>query len=206
MAARLLPWLGMASVGRQNLGNDRTNEDVLDDLILALADAVAENPSLRQRVVDLLDARNAPARHRAARVLIAQPGGPQPDLLPRLRGLLDDRRSEFRWPERLQVAELFLNHQDYALSQRAIATALDALDYGHDPWYCYWNWEPLYPPAIRSRAATILGRLDPLHPDPVAFARLAQVLVEDEDENVRDAAYGALLRLAAARPAEAAHT
>ncbi|MBX3051073.1 MAG: hypothetical protein KF753_06355, partial [Caldilineaceae bacterium] len=172
--------------------------------IVQSPEGVAQSASLCQRVIHLLDARSAPARHRAARVLIAQPGGPPPELLPRLRGLLEDNRSEYRWPERLQVAELFLNHQDYALSQQAMATALDALNYGHGPWYCYHNWEPLYPPTIRRQAAAILGRLDPLHPHPAAFARLAQVLTEDSDEDVRDAAYGALLRLAAAPPAAAA--
>ncbi|MGB5051410.1 MAG: HEAT repeat domain-containing protein, partial [Caldilineaceae bacterium] len=113
MAESLLPWLGMASQGRWNFSADRTSEDVLDDLVGLLAEGVAQSASLCQRIIHLLDARSAPARHRAARVLIAQPGGPPPELLPRLRGLLEDNRSEYRWPERLQVAELFLNHQDY---------------------------------------------------------------------------------------------
>lgn len=51
---------------------------------------------------------------------------------------------------------------------------------------------------MRKPAALILGRLEPLYRDPAVFQRLARVLDEDKDEEVRDAAYGALLRLAAA--------
>ena len=197
IAAILLPWLAMVSQSRFDLSQNRNSEDVLDDLVAFFSARAAEDEAVRAQIEAMLSARSAPARHRAARLLSSLPGGPPPTLLPRLRGLLADTRSEFRWPERLQVAELFINHRDSALDQQAIATALDALDYGHNPWYCYWSHESLYPPAIRKRAATILGRIDPLYPNPAVFARLAQVLVEDEDGDVRDAAYGALLRLAA---------
>ena len=76
--------------------------------------------------------------------------------------------------------------------------AVTALDYGRDPWYMLHPNNPLYPPTIRKQAATILGQLDPLYRDDAIFARLARVLDEDDDAAVRDAAYGALMRLAAA--------
>ena len=44
----------------------------------------------------------------------------------------------------------------------------------------------------------ILGQLEPLYRDEAIFERLARVMLDDDDEQVRDAAYGALLRLAAA--------
>jgi hypothetical protein len=45
--------------------------------------------------------------------------------------------------------------------------------------------------------------LEPLYRDEAIFARLNRVLTEDASEEVRDAAYGALLRLAAAPEAVA---
>ena len=72
--------------------------------------------------------------------------------------------------------------------------ALEALDYATQPWYHL----PHASGRVRRQAATILGNLEPLYRDDAVFARLARVLDEDDDENVRDAAFGALVRLAAA--------
>jgi hypothetical protein len=44
----------------------------------------------------------------------------------------------------------------------------------------------------------IFGGLDPLYQDKPLFDRLVRVLKEDEDGNVRDAAFNSLMRLAAA--------
>lgn len=51
---------------------------------------------------------------------------------------------------------------------------------------------------MREQAARILGQLEPLYQDEKIFTRLARVLTEDTNAEVRDAAYGALWRLAAA--------
>jgi hypothetical protein len=50
----------------------------------------------------------------------------------------------------------------------------------------------------RQFCRAILGQLEPLYRNDNIFARLACVLTEDTDATVRDTAYGALLRLAAA--------
>ena len=80
------------------------------------------------------------------------------------------------------------------MSRRAIAVALEALDYATAPWYNM----PRSGPQVRGQAARILGLLEPLYRDEAIFARLSRILIEDASEAVRDAAYGALLRLAAA--------
>jgi hypothetical protein len=113
--------------------------------------------------------------------------------------LLDDLRADESWPERLQAAEILLNARDPTASRRAIETALAALDYGAEPWYGPTDLVK----QVRSRAATLLGRLDPVYRDDGLFDRLARVLAEDEQDAVRDAAYRTLLRLAAAPDVEA---
>ncbi len=126
--------------------------------------------------------------------LIGMPGGPPAEVMPKLRGLLTDMRGEESWPNRLQVAEILINNRDLELDRRAIDVALEALDFATQPWY----YLPRLGRKVRRQATQILGQLDPLHHEPRIFERLARVLAEDEDEAVRDAAYGALLRLAAA--------
>ena len=71
---------------------------------------------------------------------------------------------------------------------------MQALDYATQPWY----FMPQAGREVHKPAALILGQLGPVYRDEAVFQRLARVLEEDEDEEVRDAAYGALLRLAAA--------
>jgi hypothetical protein len=122
------------------------------------------------------------------------PGGPPAQLLPRLKGLLADFRAEESWSQRLQVAEILLNHRDASLDQRAIAVAVEALDYAIQPWYAL----PHSGAAVRRQAALILGQLDPVYFDTTLFNRLRRVMEEDKSEAVRDAAYHALLRMAAA--------
>ena len=128
------------------------------------------------------------------------PGGPPSHLLPILHSLFDDIRGEESWSERLQVCELLVNHLDRALSQSAVVVTMKALDYATQPWYGL----PISGADVRQHAARILGQLEPLYRDEVIFTRLARVLEEDENEEVRDAAYGALLRLAAAPEAASA--
>lgn len=109
-------------------------------------------------------------------------------------GLLHDTRGEESGPERLRVCAIFLNDRDRALSQRAIAITVEALDYATQPWYDL-SFTGTH---VRQEAAGILGQLEPLYRDERIFARLVRVLREDTSAAVRDAAYGTLLRLAAA--------
>jgi hypothetical protein len=92
------------------------------------------------------------------------------------------------------VCEILLNDREYDLSQRAITLTLETLDYATQPWYGL----PYEGARVRQDAARILGQLEPLYRDERIFSRLVRVLHEDADANVRDAAYAALLRLAAA--------
>jgi hypothetical protein len=190
LKAELQTWLGMVNEYFDEGQTDR----ILQVLIDIYASLLASDQELRQQFVSRLDAPDWQSRHAAARALIAMPGGAPVDLWPRLRALLDDQRGEESWPNRLQIAELFVNERDRDLSQEAIATALAALNYATQPWYNL----PRSGAAVRSQAAMILGRLDPIYRDKAIFARLVQVMNEDKDADVRDAAYGALLRLAAA--------
>jgi HEAT repeat protein len=117
-------------------------------------------------------------------------------------GLLTDYRAEESWSQRLQVAEILLNHPDPDLDRRAIETAVAALDYAIQPWYGM----PRIGTGVRRQAALILGRLDPIYFDAPLFERLRRVMEEDKSEEVRDAAYQSLLRMATApRKAKVTH-
>ena len=191
---RLLPWLAFVVERRHGQGAEDTGEAIRRLLADAYAPLLASDTTLLAQVAAMLDNIAWPARQGAAWALIAMPGGPPPELLPKLRGLLDDMRGEESWPNRLQMAEMLVNDRDREVSRRAIAAAVEALDYATQPWY----YLPRQGPEVRKQAATILGKLEPLYRDDVVFGRLVRVLDEDVDEEVRDAAYAALLRLAAA--------
>jgi hypothetical protein len=99
-----------------------------------------------------------------------------------------------RVPGGIARSRIFLNHKDLDLSRRAVAVALGALDYATAPWYLLSHSGRL----IRTQAAKLLGELQPLYREPGIFARLARVMEEDGDPDVRNAAYTALMRLASA--------
>ena len=189
LRSKLLPWLGI--IVEYSPNEARTIRHLLAK---AYASLLSSNPDLLNEVTHMLGSAAWPVRQGAAWTLIAMPGGPPANLLPTLYGLLDDMRGEESWPRRLQVSALLINDRDSTLSQRAIAVALEALDYATQPWYDL----PHQGSQVRQQAARILGTLEPLYRDEAVFARLARVLEEDNDAQVRDAAYGALLRLAAA--------
>ena len=187
-------WLGLIAE------TDRTTREIFNHhaarqkMSQQFAQQVAIEKELYAQVVSLLNARAWPLRHGAAMTLIAMPGGPPAELLPRLRHLLEDMRGEESWPNRLTVAQLFINERDEALSQHAIALCLEALDYAAQPWYHL----PQSGAAVRKQAALILGQLEPIYRNRQIFDRLDRLMREDKDAEVRDAAYGALMRLAAA--------
>ncbi|MCE7987973.1 MAG: NACHT domain-containing protein [Caldilinea sp. CFX5] len=164
-----------------------------------IAVRIPEKPDVLFKVVSLLDSPAWPVRCGATLVLLNLPDGPPTDLMPQLLALLHDERGEESWLKRLDMAGLLINDCDVELSQLAIETALEALDYATQPWYHL----PQSGPAVRKQAATILGQLEPLYRNDKVFAKVAQVMQTDQDPEVRDAAYGALLRLAAAPEATA---
>ncbi len=186
----LVPWLGFVN----ELKETHRDQEIRRLLANAYTSFLLDDTELLAQVVEMLDSPAWPARQGAGWALIAMPGGPPEHLMPKLLNLINDTRGEESWPERLQVAELFINHRDPALSQRAIAVTVEALDFATQPWY----YMPILGQRVRKQAAQILGNLEPIYRDEQIFQRLARVLEEDEDEEVRDAAYGALLRLAAA--------
>jgi HEAT repeat protein len=189
IAQRLLPWLG--TVAEQWTESAPATRRLLAKTYAPL---LAHNSVLLDWVASMLTSFSWEARQGAAWTLMALPDGPPPHLHRALLGLLDDLHTEASWPERLQVCEILINARDHALSTRAITLAIEALDYATQPWYGL----PETGASVRQQAARILGQLEPVYRDDRVFGRLAHVLDEDEDEDVRDAAYQALLRLAAA--------
>lgn len=98
-----------------------------------IAQILPADPWLREQVIQLLDSRSWTARQGAAWALLDMPECPPASVLPKLRGLLDDLRSDRNWEEQLQVAELFINAQDRSLSAQTVALLLDAMDFATLP-------------------------------------------------------------------------
>ncbi|AGP40770.1 HEAT repeat domain-containing protein [Sorangium cellulosum] len=190
---QLIPWLSVVS----EFGNDDAEHTrrVLAD---AYAPLIAQQPELAAGFTSMLGSPAWPARKGAAWTLIAAPGGPPQDALPILRRLLDDRRAEESWPERLDAAAILINDSDIDVYHAAITATVEALEYGAKPWYD----APRSAGNVRARAAEILSTLQPLYRNDDIFARLSRVLQNDDNESVRDAAYEALVRLAVSPEAE----
>jgi HEAT repeat protein/energy-coupling factor transporter ATP-binding protein EcfA2 len=181
---RLFPWLGVVTEGT---GDDELRRQLAD----AYAALLEHEPYMLARVKEMLRSPAWPERQGAAWALIAMPGGPPPDTMPALRGLLDDQRGEESWPERLEAVASLLNDRDANISRFAIAVAVDALDYARKPWYGI----PHSAARVHAKAAAALGRLEPVYRDDAVLARLIRLVIEEADEDVLDAAYQALLRL-----------
>jgi hypothetical protein len=91
-----------------------------------------------------------------------------------------------------QRSQSLINDHDSTINRRAIATAMAALDYATETWYAL----PHTGGSVRTKAAEILGALEPIYRSDEVFTRLTRVLGEDGSGEARDAAYQALLRLA----------
>ncbi|MBV7330578.1 HEAT repeat domain-containing protein [Chloroflexi bacterium TSY] len=187
-------WLGIITERDPRTIESFNHDEARQQLSHLFAQNITPGNELYHQVVSLLEARAWPQRFGAAMTLIGMPDGPPPELLPNLRHLLDDMRGEESWPNRLTVAQLFINDTDRDLSRQSIELCIEALDYATQPWYHL----PQSGAEVRRQAATILGQLEPLYRNRAIFDRLARLMKEDSDPQVRDAAYGALLRLAAA--------
>jgi len=151
-----------------------------------------QDGTLRDWVWGLLTDSRWSARLGAVLALLHWPGGPPREVIQRILAALDDERGLESYPARLTAASYLINRDPY--SQMAVEVCLQALDYGTQPWE--------YLPrsgGIRQQAALVLGKLEPLHYDPHVYEKLRHVMCNDQDAGVRDAIYGALVRLAAVR-------
>ncbi|MBV7336953.1 HEAT repeat domain-containing protein [Chloroflexi bacterium TSY] len=174
--------------------NPRQADELRTWLVEWLVPFVDNDRQLLDRVIALLDEPAWPLRCGAAQTLVALPGGPPPAVMPKLVGLLTDARGEESWINRVGVAQIFINQKDEELSEQAIEVCLRALDYATEPWV----YLPGFGGQVRRQAAIALGQLDPIYHDPKIFARLTRLMQADKDAQVRDTAYSALMRLAAA--------
>jgi hypothetical protein len=148
---------------------------------------------LRQQVATWLDSPRRSARLGGLAALLAWPGGPPAEFLPRLCTFLEDRRDPRSFTLRLAAAAPLLNRNETC--REAIEVCLEALDYRELPWEHLESQDS----GIRSEAALLLGKLEPVYYDDRVYTRLLDVMKTDSNSKVRDAAYGALLRLALAR-------
>ena len=183
---QLVPWLG-ARCGPQHEGA----QEARMTLACNLAPLVAEDKRLRDTLIEMLDSPAWQDRQGAGWALMLAPGDKPPELLTKLRGLLHDARAEESWQDRLQVAEIFLNHRDTDLCRQAVDVAREALAYGKEPW------RRILGDGVRARAAAVLAKLEPVEAPPALMAQLHDALVEESSGSVRSALYSALLRLAA---------
>ena len=149
-----------------------------------------------QRLCAWLEQPRWSRRLGAMRVLARWPGRLPAVVRQKLLTALEDRRGLESYPACLAAAALLLNHNEHC--NEAIALCLEALEYGSAPWeYLPDSGE------IRQQAALALGKLEPLRYDARVYDRLLAVMHNDKNATVRDAAYGALLRLARAKEEQA---
>jgi hypothetical protein len=191
----LLPWLGAVN---ESPGDTATSTRRV--LASTYASLVVADDELRARVIEMLGSPAWPARQGAAWALIGMPGGPPSEVLPTLRGLLDDLRGEESMSERMLLARSLVNDRDPEISRRAVAVSMEALSYATQPWCNFSETGP----ELRAMAAETLAELDPVYRNDTVFSYLARVLAEDRNKSISDAVYRALLRLAVA-PEEPQH-
>lgn len=187
--ARLLPWL-----------DARTRHDHVDSelgvrtrrtLARAFAAAMERDHTLEDQLIARLDHLAWQERQGAAWALLARTEPPSSQLMDRLCALLDDRRAEESWSERLTAAEAVLNHRDPRLSAQAIQVAEQALEFGMEPWYLDFG------PAIRGLAADVLSGIEPTHRQPELLQRVSRRLDQETSRGVRNSLHNALMKLAA---------
>jgi hypothetical protein len=187
---RLLPWLAF-DCDKRFLDQQRALR-TREQLASLLGPRAAANSSLRDCLFDLLREPRWSARCGAILTLLKWPGGPPNDILNRIFEALEDRRALEAYPAQLTAASFLINRNDHA--RASIDFCLEALDYGTRSLdYLSRSSE------IREQAALVLGKLEPVFFEARIFNKLLGVVENDEDGNVRDAAYGTLVRLARVR-------
>lgn len=176
------------------------DEDRIEDTRRKLADVLgARLPSGESLALvnDLLQSPRLSSRLGAILALLSWPGGPPQEQVELIWRALDDNRDLESYPARLMAASFLINRDSDAAA--SIDLCLEALDYGTQPWEYLPNSKE-----VRKQAILILGKLEPLEHNQRVYDRLLRVMKEDEDPDVRDAAYNALVRLAGVRDRQAA--
>ena len=153
---------------------------------------IKRDPSYLDKLRQMLTSPHAARRHRVVRIMLANDPTPADAAL--LAQQIDDMRDIRSWSNRLQAADILINHRDQALDQQALEITREALTFPTEPWLDF----PKVTIAVRTQAAEILGKVDPLYHDEGLYQQLKEVMEQDADEGVRDKAYEALLRLASA--------
>ena len=157
-----------------------------------LGETLPQSRALQDRMLELLTEVRWSSRLGAVLTLLSWPGGPPPEIMDKIVESLDDLRGLESYPARLTAASSLVNRDEH--SAAAVAVCLEALEYGTQPW------EHLpESPKVRKQAALVLGKLEPLRYDGRVYEKLLRVMKQDEDGDVRDAAYNALVRLARVR-------
>lgn len=193
LRARVSSWLAVEfDLETTRELDPRVRERILVRLGRLLGPRLPNDASLRDSLVAQLRDPRWSARCGAAVALLAWPGGPPDDILERIAEALDDRRGFEAYPAQLAAAAALINREAYA--DQSIELCLEALDYGARPWECLRDSHE-----VRMQAALVLGKLEPLFYDKLVYERLLHVMEQDEVGEVRDAAYGALVRLARVR-------
>jgi len=164
------------------------------EMARSLHQALAHDHSLRTRVFTLLNGPRMSQRFCAFRILL-QPSADSPFTYlskQQFDEALNDMRGLESYDARLAAASFLINRD--TSSQGAIDVCLETLSYGTQ----WWEFLP-ESEQIRTKAATILSQLEALHYDERVYAALKTVMQQDALEEVRDAAYNALVRLARVR-------
>ena len=192
---RLGAWL-IADFDLQYTPSPQETSETLTAVQIRFAEVIGprlpQDAMLRERVFAWLESSRMSARLGAMRALLQWPGGPPQDVIRRILNALNDRRALESYPARLTAASFLINRDPH--SGPAIEVCLEALRYGTQPWeYLPRSGE------IRKQAALVLGNLEPLHYDERVYESLLHVMQQDTDAETRDAAYGALVRLAFVR-------
>jgi hypothetical protein len=153
---------------------------------------IPDEPSLRDELLSMLHDHRWSARLGAALALLHWPEGPPDEVLDHVLQALNNRSGLEAYPAQLTAASFLLNQNDYA--KAALDLCLEALDYGIQTWEDLSNSG-----SIRQQAALVLSKLEPVYWDERVNEKLLQVMENDAELEVRDAAYGALVRLARIR-------
>jgi HEAT repeat protein len=172
-------------------GMRRQDKTARQALVQALGGLVSTNAELRNSLVQALCSEDWRLRQSAAEVFAAAEGIDLQGIAPFLLAATDEHRGLDSWRARIAAAEILINDRQF--SADALETLLPALDYGTH----------LLAPVriagyVRRRAAVALGKLKAEFRSPALFSRLERLLQEDPDPGVLDAAFDALLSLAAA--------
>lgn len=139
----------------------------------------------------MLDSEDSRLRQSGAEILAVAGRTGLQEAAEKLLKAADDQRGLDSWPARITAGEMLLN--DLAYSRQAIDTIMEALDYGRHPLVVVPNAAE-----IRKMAALALGKLKAEEYRSEIAEKLLNLMTVEEDHQVLDALYQALLSLASA--------